>query len=172
MTQQLRRKSARVSATEYEFLLRFRLPDDRPDPESWLEALDAAGCDDATIGIGRLGRIALEFSRASTSAAKAIRSALADVERAIPGARLIEVAPDHVGVADIADVLGVSRQRARMVIETTDTFPLPIHDGRIALFHLAPVLEWLRHDGRRTVDAPYLETARAAMRLNLERTGA
>lgn len=169
MTRHVRQR--KTQGTEYEFLLRFRLPDDSPDPEAWLEQLHHAGCDDAAIGIGRPGRIALEFTRSGTSAARAIRAAIADVVRAIPGVRLIEIAPDHVGVADIADVMGVSRQRARIVIETSASFPLPIHDGRQALFHLAPVLEWLRHDGRRTVDAPYLETARAAMQLNLERHG-
>lgn len=156
-----------IPMISYDFSLSFRLPDSGSDPEQWLGAIVAAGCDDATVGVGRLGRIALDFTRAARSAGAAMKSAVADVTRAIPGAELIEVAPDYAGVADIAEVMGVSRQRVRALIDSKAGFPLPVHEGSSALYHLAPVLEWLERNEHRTVAPAYLETARAAMRLNV-----
>jgi hypothetical protein len=52
-----------------------------------------AGCDDALVGIGQPGRLALEFTRKSASARAVLRSALTDVKCAIPCARLLEAAP-------------------------------------------------------------------------------
>jgi hypothetical protein len=78
----------------FEFTLHFKLPADRPDPKSWLDALFEAGCDDATVGVGRLGHIALDFSREALNSAKAIMSAIADVKRAIPGSDFISANPD------------------------------------------------------------------------------
>lgn len=65
--------------TEYD-LLKFDLPDPSIDPEQFVEALYAAGCDDATVGIGQHGRIALNFTREALSATEAVTSAMADEE--------------------------------------------------------------------------------------------
>lgn len=154
---------------DFDFTLRFRLPPSRPDAEEWLGSLQAAGCEDATVGVGRPGRIALDFTRHARTADIALATAVRDVKRAIPGAVLVEAAPDYVGVADIAVVIGVSRQRVRALIEDTPSFPLPVHEGTSALFHLAPVLEWLADRSYRSVNADYLEVARATMRVNLAR---
>lgn len=56
-----------------------------------VERLGEAGCDDALVGIGQPGRLALEFNREAADADEAVRSALADVRRAVPSAKLIEV---------------------------------------------------------------------------------
>jgi len=74
--------------TEYEFTLNFALPDPAADPSSYVDALAIAGCEDALVGLGRPGRIALHFTRAASSAPEAISSALRDVREAIPGATL------------------------------------------------------------------------------------
>ena len=66
---------------EYEFTLKFSLPDATVAPEVYLENLYAEGCDDALLGLGQRGRIALNFIRESTTAYKAISSAIADVKR-------------------------------------------------------------------------------------------
>lgn len=50
------------------------------------------------MGVGQPGRLALEFTREAKSAQAAVGSALADVKRVIPTARLIEAAPDFVGL--------------------------------------------------------------------------
>lgn len=59
-----------------------------------MDRLGAAGCDDALVGVGQPGRIALEFVREAESAEAALMSALADVKRPIPSAEFIEAAPD------------------------------------------------------------------------------
>src|SRR5690606_36376411 len=90
----------RSSAMEYTFTLKYQLTDDDRDPDALVERLGEAGCDDALVGIGQPGRLALEFTREAADAGAAVRSALADVRRAAPTARLIEVAPDLVGLTD------------------------------------------------------------------------
>jgi hypothetical protein len=81
---------------EYDFKLNFKLPADSPTADELVERLGAAGCDDSLVGIGQPGRIALDFSREAESAQEAIVSALADVKKAIPGAKLIEASPDCI----------------------------------------------------------------------------
>src|SRR5439155_384770 len=87
-----------------------------------IERLGAAGCDDALVGIGQPGRIALEFTREAHSAEAALVSALTDVKRAIPSARLIEAAPDFVGLTDVAEVVGMTRQNMRKLMISMFTF--------------------------------------------------
>ncbi len=82
---------------EYTFTLTYQLADDDRNPDALLERLGEAGCNDALVGIGQPGRLALKFTREATDAGAAMRSALADVRRAAPSARLIEAAPDVVG---------------------------------------------------------------------------
>ena len=78
----------------HEFVLRFALPDPRADPACFLDALFAAGCDDATIGIGHRGTIALDFSREALDAHAAVRSAIRAATLAMPGARLVQIDAD------------------------------------------------------------------------------
>jgi hypothetical protein len=118
------------------------------------------GCYDALVGIGQPGRIALNFSREADSAQAAIVSALADVKKALPGAKLIEVGPDFVGLTEVADFVGVSRQNLRKLWLTHATnFPVPIHEGNSALWHLACVLRWLQDRGTYRVEQTLLEVA-------------
>ena len=92
----------RNSAMEYTFTLKYQLTDDDRDSQTLVERLGEAGCDDALVGIGQPGRLALEFTREAVDADEAVRSALADVRRAAPSARLIEVAPDLVGLTAVS----------------------------------------------------------------------
>lgn len=153
---------------EYDFELRFKLADSAPVADDVVERLGEAGCDDATVGIGVPGRVALSFTRESNSAKQAILSALENVKRAIPDAELIEVTPDLVGLTDIAELVGVSRQNMRkLMMSHAATFPAPVHDGSTALWHLAPVLEWLNGQIGYTIDKHLLDVARIAMQINL-----
>lgn len=155
--------------SEYEFTLKFILPADAADPEAHLEALGEAGCDDALVGVGQRGRIALDFTREARNAFAAVTSALRDVRRAIPEAVLAEATPDFVGLTDVADIAGFTRQNMRkLMLANVATFPPAVHDGSPALWHLANVLEWLKTQ-RRPVDAGLLELARATMKLNIAR---
>jgi len=76
--------------SEYDFTLRFALPRRDSNAARYLGRLKAEGCDDATLGIGRKGYIALNFSRKASTPEEAVLSALASVFKAIPGARLVE----------------------------------------------------------------------------------
>ncbi|KKX59933.1 hypothetical protein F6476_34215 [Pseudomonas umsongensis] len=77
---------------ECTFTLKYQLASDESDLDALLELLAEEGCDDALVGVGQLGRLALEFVREAPSAHHAIESAIADVSRALPNARLIEAA--------------------------------------------------------------------------------
>ncbi|PSD31181.1 transcriptional regulator, partial [Stenotrophomonas maltophilia] len=45
---------------EYTFTLKYQLTEDDSDPDDLVERLGEAGCDDALVGIGQPGRLALE----------------------------------------------------------------------------------------------------------------
>lgn len=154
--------------TDYEFTLKFSLPESGAEPRQHIDALADAGCDDALIGIGQRGRIALDFSRSAKSALAAVSSALRDVRRAIPDSVLMEASPDFVGLTDVADIAGFTRQNMRkLMLGNISTFPIPVHDGKPALWHLANVLLWLREQQDRPVDAVLLEVATANMAVNI-----
>ncbi|MCE9665659.1 DNA-binding protein [Halomonas sp. M5N1S17] len=155
--------------TPYEFTLKFAIPDTL-DMEALETRLFEAGCDDALVGLGQRGRLALEFSREAGSAHEAVSSAMADVKRAIPGARLIEAGPDLVGVTDIAELFAFSRQNMRKLLQLhLTTFPLPLHEGRASLWHLAEVLEWFSTHQHKRVDEALSEVARVNMQANVAR---
>ena len=48
---------------EYTFTLKYQLTYADRDPDALVERLGEAGCDDALVGIGQPGRLALEFTR-------------------------------------------------------------------------------------------------------------
>jgi hypothetical protein len=123
----------------YEFTLCYALPDGSARPDDHLDALYEAGCDDAVVGVGAAGTIALMFSRQARSAKQAVRSAMADVLKAIPRIELIEVKPDLVSLAEIAGALGFSRQNlqkyaAGRMRTVKARFPMPVISGPTALW--------------------------------------
>lgn len=153
---------------EYDFILKFRLPDADSDPEQFVDVLAEAGCDDATIGIGQRGRVALNFAREARSALDAVGSAVRDVKRAIPGARLVEASPDFVGLSDVADLLGCSRQNIRkLMITNAATFPVAVHEGTQSLWHLRPVLDWFAETQNRPIDRALIEVSEVTMKVNI-----
>ena len=154
--------------TDYEFTLKFNLPNPGNDPNQCVEALAAAGCDDALVGVGQNGRIALNFTRTAKSAFEAISSALRDVRKAMPDALLVEASPDFVGLTDMAGVAGFTRQNMRKLMTgNMSTFPIAVHECKPALWHLANVLTWLREQQQRHIDATLLEVAETTMALNI-----
>ena len=154
--------------SDCEFGLRFSLSSCEVEVDDVVERLGAAGCDDATVGIGRKGRLALDFIRKAESPERAVLSAIADVRRAIPDAALLEASPDLVGLTDIAEVFGVTRQNTRKLILECDALaPAPVHEGKPALWHLAGVLEWLRDQKGYAVADDLMALARATMQVNL-----
>ena len=155
---------------EFTFKLNYQLSSDDANPDRLIERLGEAGCDDALVGSGQPGRLALEFTREADNAFAAVSSALADVKKAIPTAKLIEAGPDLVGLTDIADVVGVTRQNMRKLALTHfATFPTPVHEGSSALWHLADVLGWMLPRGGYKVAPGTVEVATTAKQLNLAR---
>ena len=53
---------------EYTFTLKYQLADEDRDADALVERLGEAGCDDALVGIGQPGRLALEFTREAADA--------------------------------------------------------------------------------------------------------
>ncbi len=153
---------------EYTFTLKYQLSEHHANHDDLVERLGAAGCDDALVGVGQPGRIALEFTREADSAEAALMSALGDVKRAVPSAKLIEAAPDFVGLTDVADVVGVTRQNMRkLMVSHATSFPTPVHEGSASVWHLAEVMAWLQARGTYKVEAAVLEVALTAMQVNL-----
>jgi hypothetical protein len=157
---------------EYEFILKYALPNENADSSQYLDALFVAGCDDATIGVGKTGAIALEFMRKAASADEAILSAMTDVKKAIPDAELIEVSPDLVTPTEIASVIGCSRQNIQKIIANPKKrFPYPIHQSSAGgIWHLEPVLRWFMADGV-SINKNLLEIAEISMTANFIRQG-
>lgn len=156
--------------TPFEFTLKFTLPEGEPNAECYIEKLAMVGCDDALIGIDQPGRIALQFTRAANDASSAILSAIHDIKKAIPDAQLTEATPDLVGITDIAELLGFSRQNMRkLILNNSHNFPIPVHEGKSSIWHLAKVLKWFTEERQRPVDPTLLDTAYTTMQVNLTR---
>lgn len=152
---------------EFTFTLKYQLPTHDIDTDVLIERLGEEGCDDALVGIGQPGRLALTFTREAVSAQGAMESALADVRRAVADARLIEVTPDLVGLTDVAEVMGVTRQNMRKLVVAYPSFPTPVHEGSAAIWHLAEVLSWMEGKGYEHVPHVMRDIARVAMRVNI-----
>ncbi len=158
---------------EYEFTLKFSLPDSDVDPETYVSQLGEAGCDDAIIGIGQKGKIALQFDREADSAHNAVLSAILDVKNIIPEAKLIEATPDLVGLSDIAELMGFSRQNMRKLMLThSTTFPDPIHTGASAIWHLSNVLQWFERKQNKRIADNIKEVAETNLQVNLAKEAA
>jgi predicted DNA-binding transcriptional regulator AlpA len=157
-----------TQSTEYIFTLKYRLAAEDCNQDELVERLGAAGCTDATVGLGQAGRLALAFTREAESAEAALKSALKDVKAIIPGATLIEAAPDFVGLTDVADTIGVTRQNMRkLMLSNASTFPSPVHEGSATVWHLADILDWLDAKGSYSLERSIQEIARTTMQINL-----
>ena len=152
---------------EYEFILKFILRDNETAPEVFVEKLGEAGCDDALIGIGVNGRIALDFTRESASALDAVLSAIKEVKQAIPDARLIEATPDLVGLTDVADILGFTRQNMRKLMLKNPDFPPPVHEGKPSIWHLAKILRWMDRENMYQIEESIFDIAETNMQFNI-----
>lgn len=152
---------------EFEFTLKFSLPDPTQHPQDHIEVLGEAGCDDAIIGIAQKGRVALQFTREASDAFSAVTSAIKDVKSAIPEAKLIESTPDLVGLTDIAKLMGVTRQYLRKLETTKVNFPQPVHSGKFAIWHLSSFLQWYEVSQHKQVNIAIKEIASANMKVNI-----
>ena len=95
---------------EHDFTLTFNLEDPQADPGDFIEKLYEGGCDDALIGVGNKGYVALNFIREASSRNEAICSAINDVKKVIPSATLIEEPPDFVCLSDADQIIECTQQ--------------------------------------------------------------
>lgn len=154
----------------YEFTLTFALPD-KSQVDDYLDALFEAGCDDALVGAGIAGSIALEFERQAASAKQAIQKAMRQVRKAIPDAELMELEPDLVGISDMATLLGCSRQNIRkFVVDTHAHFPKPSVLGSVPLWHYYEVANWMLNNPRTKIkpQEETIEVAQIAFKQNVD----
>jgi len=162
--------------TAYDFKLTFALPDADADADAaaYLDALFEAGCDDATVGIGKPGSLGLAFTREAESAENALKSAIEAVKKAVPGAELIEVTPDLVNLSDLAQMVGCTRQNIRKyaigeVRSAKARFPAPAFASPQTVWHFYNIACWLNKYTDLHPPREVIETSRVAYALNLER---
>lgn len=163
----LPRKHQEGLTMEYEFSLKFKLPASQSKTDEVIELLGAQNCTDAMVGLGQPGYLGLDFIRESASAKEAVLSAIKDVQTAISHIELVEASPDYVGLSDVAEIVGQTRQNLRKImIGHHQQFPAPVHSGNPSLWHLAEVLDFLK-SRQVLVSATVYEVAQATMQINL-----
>jgi hypothetical protein len=153
---------------EYEFTLKFKFSDPNIDPSNYIDALYEAGCDDALIGSGIKGSIAFDFIRESDSAYNAITSAIRDIKSVIPTLELVEASPDFVGISDLANLIGCSRQNIQKMLAKRDSdYPSPVYGSARSIWHLDELLVWLVKHKNYSIDTSLLEIAKTNKILNI-----
>jgi hypothetical protein len=112
-----------------------------------IDALLEAGCDDAIFGSRDRVPFA-EFAREAPSLPAAITSAIESIESAVPGARVIRVAPDDlVNLTEIAARTGRTKESVRLYSEGRrgpGGFPPPVVwvAGRNRVWQWSDVARW------------------------------
>jgi len=152
---------------EYAFTLKFKLAANSTDLDEVVERLGEQGCTDALVGLGQPGYIGLDFLREAEDAQSALISAIDNVKQALPDASLVEVGPDFVGLTDVAEVVGLSRQNIRkLMLGHHQRFPAPVHSGNPSVWHLAQVLEFFK-ERHYALPMAVFEVAHTAMQINI-----
>ena len=133
------------------------------------DALYEAGCDDSLLSF-YAGTAVLDFTRAGNSYAKAVISAIKNVERANIGAVVVRVGPDDlVNAAEIAGRASVSREAVRLWIQGKrgqgDFPPSVARVGKSSVWSWLDVSEWLF--GREQIEKAVVESARFIAAVNL-----
>lgn len=154
---------------EFAFTLKYQLSKEDGHQRDVVERLMDQGCGDALIRSSPPGRLSLAFLRPAASADAALIGALKDIRQSLPAARLIEAGPDLVGLTDVAELVGVSRQNMRKLMLThMASFPPPVHEGNASsVWHLSHVLAWLSSRGGYVLDPSVVGMSRTAMQVNL-----
>lgn len=131
--------------TGYQFTLIVEGPDLQEDPH--LEALYEMGCGDAAVG--RAGAVQyLDFDRQAGTLPEAVFEAMAAIEAAVPGARVVSLEPDDlVTMAEIALRTGRTRESVRLLIageRGPGGFPAPATHfrSRHRMWHWPAVALW------------------------------
>ncbi|ALR77508.1 helix-turn-helix transcriptional regulator [[Enterobacter] lignolyticus] len=135
------------------------------------DALYEAGCDDALVCFYGTA-VYLEFDRRRESLETAVLSAIQDVESADIPLRVESVDSALVGLSDIAELTGLSRQAVALLKDGTrgtGQFPGPVQrvKGNSPLWRWSTVAEWFAREGRLAEGSSLAASARILDNLNL-----
>ena len=73
-----------------------------------------------------------------------------------------------MGLTDVADLVGCTRQNMRkLMISNLATFPVAVHEGSQALWHLRPVLAWFSETQKRPINPSLIEVSEVTMQVNI-----
>lgn len=153
-------------ARRFEFELIFEVPREAlTDRFAMADAVYEAGFEDAVIGLGVAGLLAVPLEHEGPSAHATIVDAAKRILKHLPkGSRLRSVSPDLVSLADVADRLNVRRQALQK-----RKMPPPVTGG---LFRASEIAETLRAESRGKIAqnismaANWLDAAPAAQQIN------
>lgn len=143
------------TAQTFSFTLFVQGPDVLTDEA--VDALFAAGCDDATFG-ARDGAQYAAFDREASTFEQALASAISDISLALPGLSVIRIEPDDlVSMATIAERAGRSRESIRLLATEQrgpGGFPPPVAyvDRKTRLWHWPDVARWLAEHDKANID--------------------
>lgn len=157
----------------FDFEIEFKLPANCPQDENLLDALFEVGLDDSVPGIASNGYLGLMVSRDADCAQDAFATAIADVERAVPGSEFISAKPDLIGITEASFELGRTRQALAKLLKNSSDAPIPVHAGKGGtLWHFDDLLTWLRDSKGYEIDDALIEVAVIARYFNFakERT--
>jgi hypothetical protein len=121
------------------------------DDDAQVEAFYRHGCDDA-MAEKRGDQTIVAFDRTSHCAESALWSAVADVEAAVPGARVLRVDDDLVNATDIAERVDRTPESVRQLASGArgpGGFPAPVGvvGNGIKVWRWADVQQWLSASG-------------------------
>ncbi|AUQ41254.1 MULTISPECIES: helix-turn-helix transcriptional regulator [Yersiniaceae] len=141
------------------------------ETEGLEDALYENGCDDALIGAYG-NSVYIEFDREAESLDEAITSAIDNIETAGIGAIVESVDSALVGLSDIAEITGMSRQAITMLKDGTrgsGDFPCPVQriKGQSPLWDWANIADWLMKNGRLSEDSELVVNANTLSKWNL-----
>ena len=141
------------------------------DTKGLEDALYNAGCDDALLCFYGTA-VYLEFDREAETLNQAVLSAIRDIESAGISARVESVDSTLVGLSDIAELTGLTRQAIALLKEGargSRQFPGPVQrvKGNSPLWHWRTVVDWLASEGRVPADSPLIANAHVLDSLNL-----
>ncbi len=135
------------------------------------DALFSAGCDDALVCF--YGKsVYLEFDREASTLDVAVGSAINDIESSGLNVRVESVDSALVGLSDIADLTGLTRQAVALMKDGArgnGNFPCPLQrlKGNSPLWDWASVARWLRENNRLSEQSELYENAQALCKWNL-----